>query len=178
VSAAGSFRGPARQRGTALFFALIVLGLMTLIGLSAFNTSSVNLKVLTNVQARQEATAAADQAAQGVISTTTFINATPPYTTSVDVNVNNDSNADYHADVVATCSTYRAYPAAGQVLDATDPCVGSATLGAFCNQTHWDVRSRVTPASAGAYRGNVGTDVTIHQGVSVLMTIDGTSKAC
>jgi len=169
---------PQRQRGIALFFALIVLGLMTLIAISAFNTSSVNLKILTNVQARQEATSAADQAAQKVISSTAFMLATPPYTMSLDVNINNDTASDYHADVVATCQTFRAYPSPGQVLDALDPCVGSATLGAFCNQTQWDISAHATPASAGAYRGNVGTDVTIHQGASVLMSIDDTSHAC
>ena len=53
--------GARRQRGAALFFSLIMLGLMTLLAISAFNIGSVNLKIVSNVQARQEATAAADR---------------------------------------------------------------------------------------------------------------------
>lgn len=168
-----------RQRGVAVFFALIFMGLLTLLAVSAFNMSSVNLKVVTNVQARQEATVAADQAAQQVISNSTFaLSAVQPYTTSIDVDINKDTLADYTASVVASCLTYRSYPSAGQILDPTDTCAGSPTVGAFCHQTQWDVRSRTLPASAGSYRGNAGTDVTIHQGVSMVMSLDNAVVAC
>jgi hypothetical protein len=167
------------QRGAALFFALIILGLMTLLAISAFNVGSVNLKIVTNVQARQEATGAADQAAQKVIGNTTFAFAAQPYSTVVDVDINTDTAADYTAAVAANCLTYRSYPAPGQILDPLDSCAGSAALGgAFCNQTQWDVQSRAVPASGTAYRGNAGSDVTIHQGVSMVMSIDRTATAC
>ncbi len=170
--------GGSGERGAALFFALIILGLMTLLAVSAFNIGSVNLKVVTNVQARQEATGAADLAAQQVIGNTTFATAAPPYSTSVDVDVNNDGTADYTASVTASCLTYRPYPAPGQVLDVSDPCAGSSMGAAFCNQALWDVQSTAVPAAASAYRGNVGTSVTVHQGVSMLMSLDQTQAAC
>jgi len=171
----------ARQRGAALFFALIVLGLMTLLAVSAFNIGSVNLKVVANVQARQEATGAADLAAQQVIGSTTFSTAAQPYTTSVGVDVNNDTTADYTASVTAACLTFRPYPAPGQILDVEDQCNGSrndADMSVFCAQTYWDVQSRATPASGGAYRGNVGTDVTVHQGVGLPMKQEDAAKVC
>jgi len=171
-------RGAARQRGAALFFALIILGLMTLLAVSAYNVSSVNLKIVSNVQARQEATAAADHAAQQVIGTPDFALSPPPYTTSADLDVNNDGNADYTAAVAATCLTYRPYPAPGQVLDPEDKCASSALAGTFCNQTLWDLESHAVPASGTAYRGNSGTDVTVHQGASMLLSIDNTAGAC
>ena len=133
-----AIRGPAHERGTALFFALIILGLMTLLAVSAFNIGSVNLKVVANVQARQEATGAADFGVQQVIGSTTFATAAQPYATSVDVDVNNDTTADYTASVAATCLTFRPYPAPGQILDAEDPCTGSrndSTMSLFCAQT-------------------------------------------
>jgi Tfp pilus assembly protein PilX len=170
--------GVRRQRGAALFFALIMLGLMTLLAVSAFNIGSVNLKIVSNVQARQEATAAADQAAQTVIGTKTFVLSASPYTTSIDVDSNNDTAPDYTAAVVASCLTYRAYPAPGQILDPLDKCTSSALGSAFCDQTLWDVQSHAVPASGGAYRGNVGTDVTVHQGAGVVMSIDSTATAC
>ena len=155
-----------------------MLGLMTILGVSAFSTSSVNLKALSNVQARQEAIAAADQAAQQVLSSITFALSAPPYSTSVAVDVDNNGAADYQVAVVASCDTYRAYPEAGQILDPLDACVGSATLGAFCNQTRWDIQSHAVPASATSYRGNAGTDVVVHQGARIVMSLDKTSTAC
>jgi hypothetical protein len=170
--------GMRAQRGVTLFFALIILGLMTLLAISAFNIGNVNLKIVTNVQARQEATAAADQAAQQVLGTPDFAFSPPPYTTTSDVDVNNDATADYTTNVAATCLTYKPYPAPGQVLDPEDKCASSALGSAFCNQTLWDVQSHAVPASAGVYRGNAGTDVTVHQGASVLLSIDKTAAAC
>ena len=168
----------SRERGAALFFALIILGLMTVLAISAFNIGSVNLKIVSNVQARQEATAAADQAAQKVIGSTTFALSPPPYTTSVDVDVNNDAAPDYTAAVAASCLTYKAYPAPGQVLDPQDKCASSALGAAFCNQVQLDVQSHAVPAAGSANRGNVGTDVTVHQGVSMPMSLDNTATAC
>jgi hypothetical protein len=171
-------RRPGRQRGAALFFALIILGLMTLLAVSAYNMGSVNLKIVSNVQARQEATAAADQVAQQVLGSTDFALGTQPYTTAADVDVNNDGAADYSAAVAASCLTYRSYPAPGQVLDPADACAGSALGGAFCNQTLWDVQSQAAPTAGAAYAGNRDTSVTIHQGASMIMSIDGALAAC
>jgi Tfp pilus assembly protein PilV len=172
---------PLRQRGVAVFFALIMMVLLTLLAVSAFNTKSVNLQIVANVQARQEAAAAADQAAQQVASSSAFaFSSTQPYTTAIDVDVNKDGTADYGASVTASCITYQSYPAAGQILDPLDPCAGSASIGAFpfCTQTQWDVQSRVVPAPGGAYPGNAGADVTVHQGLSVVMSQDNARRAC
>jgi len=170
--------GAPDQRGAALFFALIILGLMTLLAVSAYNMGSVNLKIVSNVQARQEATAAADQVAQQVLGTTDFALGTQPYTTAADVDVNNDGAVDYSATVAANCLTYRSYPAPGQVLDPGDTCTGSALGGAFCNQTLWDVQSQAAPTAGSAYAGNRGSSVTIHQGASMIMSIEGSLTAC
>lgn len=174
---------PRRQRGAALFFALIILGLMTLLAVSAFNIGSVNLKVVTNVQARQEATAAADTGAQQVISTPTFAAAAGPYTTTVNVDVNNDTVDDYTATVTASCLTKRQYPAPGEVLAPTDPnftgCFGGVTAAVpLCSQTLWDVQSESVPAATGVFRGNAGVDTTIHQGVAVVMSLDAADTSC
>jgi len=167
-----------RQRGAALFVALIILGLMTLLAVSAFNIGSVNLKIVSNVQARQEATAAADQAAQQVLSSSTFAFSPPPYTTTVNVDVNHDGTDDYTVAVAAGCLTYRAYPAPGQVLDLTNPVDFKCQGLAACNLTLWDVQSHATPATASVFHGNVGTDVTVHQGATVVMSLDDAATYC
>lgn len=61
------------QRGATLVIALIMLVLLTLFAISALNTSTTNLKVVGNMQARTEAFNAAQQAIDTVISGTDFV---------------------------------------------------------------------------------------------------------
>ena len=61
------------QRGATLVIALIMLVLLTLFAISALNTSTTNLKVVGNMQARTEAFNAAQQAIDTVISRTAFV---------------------------------------------------------------------------------------------------------
>lgn len=77
------------QHGATLVIALIMLVLLTLFAISALNTSTTNLKVVGNMQARNEAFNAAQQAIDNVISRTDFV--TTP-TDSVVVNKCSASN--------------------------------------------------------------------------------------
>lgn len=61
------------QRGATLVIALIMLVLLTLFAISALNTSTTNLKVVGNMQARTEAFNAAQQGIDTVISRTDFV---------------------------------------------------------------------------------------------------------
>lgn len=58
----------ANQRGATLVVGLIMLLLLTIAVSSAFTLSGVNLKAVGNMQYRAEATAAANVAIEGVIS--------------------------------------------------------------------------------------------------------------
>ena len=53
---------PARQRGISLVLGLIMLVLLTLLAISAFQASNVNLRIAGNMQVRQETLAAAQTA--------------------------------------------------------------------------------------------------------------------
>src|SRR6266550_9612093 len=80
-----------KQRGTSLFVGLIMLILLTLLGISAFQSSNTNLKIVGNMQVRQETLAAAQTATEQVLSDKAFINpATPPAAATVALN-----NASY-----------------------------------------------------------------------------------
>jgi Tfp pilus assembly protein PilX len=61
------------QRGATLVIALIMLVLLTLFAISALNTSTTNLKVVGNMQARTEAYNAAQQGIDTVLSRTLFV---------------------------------------------------------------------------------------------------------
>src|SRR5215212_8369092 len=62
-----------RQRGATLFIGLVMLVILTLFALSAFQTSSTNLKTVGNMQSREEAQNAAQQVIDTVISSATFV---------------------------------------------------------------------------------------------------------
>jgi Tfp pilus assembly protein PilX len=102
------------QRGAVLLIVLIMLVLLTLFAVSALNTGTTNLKVVGNMQARNEATNAAQQAIETVLSTPLFVtnpsNAVlnpcgAPNTLCLDKNgnsVTNPANAYYTTTLVRT----------------------------------------------------------------------------
>jgi Tfp pilus assembly protein PilX len=53
---------PSRQRGVTLFVGLIMLVLLTMLGLSAYNAGKGSMQIVGNVQQRNQATAAAQEA--------------------------------------------------------------------------------------------------------------------
>ncbi|MFL6674798.1 MAG: hypothetical protein ACJ8LG_16080 [Massilia sp.] len=62
-----------RQRGITLVTALILLVLLTLVALTSFNLAKSNLQIVTNMQQRDEATAAAREVIEEAISNTRFM---------------------------------------------------------------------------------------------------------
>ena len=66
-------RGPSSQRGATLVVALIVLVVVTMFALSAYTTSSMNLKTTFNTQMRAEAQSAAQEAIDRAVSTSNFV---------------------------------------------------------------------------------------------------------
>ena len=60
-----------RERGITLVTALIMLVLLTLVALTTFNVGKSNLQIVSNMQQRDEATAAAREVLEEVISRNT-----------------------------------------------------------------------------------------------------------
>lgn len=166
------------QRGATLVIGMIMLVLVTLFVLAAINMSTVNLRVMGNEQARNEAVAAAQQAVEQITSVDFTKN--PPTTTSpasVSVDINGDTTADYQASVTAAC--LNSVPVKVTELNPDDvvndgPCflstsstsagvAGSGGSGdSLCSATQWDVSAAVSDATANT----TGAAVTLHQGVS------------
>jgi hypothetical protein len=166
------------QRGATLVIGMIMLVLVTLFVLAAINMSTVNLRVMGNEQARNEAVAAAQEAVEQV--TTTDFTKNPPTTAApatVSVDINGDGTADYTATVSATC--LNSVPVKSTELNQADPVhdgpcfisntsnssgiAGGAGAGnTLCSATQWDVNATVSDATANT----TGTAVTLHQGIS------------
>jgi Tfp pilus assembly protein PilX len=73
----------SRQRGATLVVAALFLAVLTLLAVSAVNTSTVNLRIVSNMEAKLDTEAVAQQAIEGLLSTTaTFTN--PGQTTEAD----------------------------------------------------------------------------------------------
>ena len=168
---------PACQRGATLLIALIMLAAMALLAVFAFNSSTLNLRVVGNSQIRQEALAAVQAAIESTISTPTFItNPTAVAALPIAVTI---AGASYSVTLspAPKCYRYRVIPTAE--LDLAPPvfkdksCLGAVqtdfgtdndsasgnTTDSICANTEWNVRATVTDASSKA-------SVTINQGIA------------
>lgn len=154
----------AIQRGSTLLVSLIMLMLLTLMAISAIESSTSSIQVVGNAQFRAEATAAAQQAIENVISSTAFTSTAPSAQT---INVN---KSDYTVSFLPapTCSQYKA-------VDTTTetglPSVCYSSVGAQCYRTFWDINAVVDDATTG-------TKISVHQGVKILVGLNAALASC
>jgi Tfp pilus assembly protein PilX len=156
---------PRTQRGATLIVGLIMMVLITLIVLSAFTLSSSNLKSVGNMQMREEAIAAANEAIELVISSA-FTNA--PVAQSINVDINKDGINDYVV-AIATPTCVRALMGASTA--PSDSELGTSMSSGSTWNTSWDIDSTVTDVASGA-------SVRIRQGVSVLLSDTQKTTVC
>lgn len=96
-------RGTSRQRGAVLIVSLIMLVVMTLLGLAAINSSTINLKIINNMQTRQEAMSAAQMAVNQVLSSGGYFLDPSTAPTSIPVDINGNGTADYTVTLTQPC---------------------------------------------------------------------------
>lgn len=153
----------ALQRGSTLLVSLIMLMLLTLMAISAIESSTSGMQVVGNSQFRAEATAAAQQAIEKVVSSSAFTTISPsPQMIAMN-------NTTYNVSFATpTCSQYKAVDTKTEVGLPVE-CYGST--GALCYRTNWDI-------SAVATDEKTGTSVTVHQGVKVLVGLNAALLSC
>jgi Tfp pilus assembly protein PilX len=177
------------QRGATLLIALIMLVLLTLFAISAFNTGTTNLKVVGNMQARSEALNVSQQAIETVISTPLFIaspaNAVPnpcgaPNTLCTDIA--GTGVTEYTTKLNPQPSCVMIAPIKNEQLNLTNPedlgcaagqlqqfgVAGAVSGNSLCANTVWEITAETTGAATGA-------KVKVTQGVGVKVGIDDTS---
>lgn len=153
------------QGGATLVIGLILLVLISLIVVNAFTVSSSNLKSVENMQIRDEAVAAANQAMEQVISSN-FTAA--PVAQTVAVDINKDSTPDYTV-AVALPTCIRATQAT--VAPPSDVELGPGMSSGSTWNTDWDLDATVTDAATGA-------QVRVRQGVRVLLSQSQKTASC
>ena len=172
------FRTTSRrgQRGISLVLGLIMLVLLTLLALSGFQASNVNLRIAGNMQVRQEAQTAAQTAIETVLSSPSFVDTSVPVP-SATVSLN---GASYTVDFTPAPSCKSIVDIPTEDLEPTNPddfvCIPSGALpGAssgiflgsgppgppsYCSNTRWAVVANVADP-------NTSAKMTLEQGVGV-----------
>lgn len=150
-------RTPARQRGATLIVALIMLALITLLVVNAFTLSSSNLKAVSNMQIREEAVAAANQALETVISTDFTAS---PAASNFSVDINKDGTPEYTVAVELPTCIRASQASTGYPSDVE---LGSTMSSGGTWYTDWDLKATVTDAATGA-------SVKVREGITVLLT--------
>lgn len=152
------------QSGATLVVALIMLTLITLLVVNAFTLSSSNLKAVGNMQARDEAIAAANQAIELVVSSS-FTDA--PLAQELNVDMNKDGTTDYTVNI--------ALPKCVRAIEVPNPDKCEENLKALCAEnnwyTEWDLQATVGDTASGA-------SVVVHQGVRVKLSNSQKTAVC
>jgi Tfp pilus assembly protein PilX len=133
-----------RQQGVVLFISLVMLVMMTLFAVSSINLSTVNLRIVGNMQAIKAMDADAQAAIEQTISTMDSFNLTPTATTITG----SLATVTVNAPVCLDSQTARGYSAVASAIIPEDNV--------------WEVSATVTDNVTGATS-------TIHQGVEIRM---------
>jgi Tfp pilus assembly protein PilX len=180
------------QRGTTLVIALIMLVLLTLFAVSAMNTSTINLKVVGNMQTRSEALAAAQASIEQVLSTSQFV-ADPNNAVINPCGAANTLCTDVTGDGVPeyitvlnpkpSCIEGRALKVSELNLTNSEDLscaasqqqqfgvIGSTSGDSLCAVAVWDITA-VTSSNV------TGSSITLSQGVSTRVTADDLAAKC
>jgi Tfp pilus assembly protein PilX len=181
-----------RQRGVTLVTALIMLVLLTLLALTSFNVGRSNLQIVSNMQQRDEATAAAHEVIEETISNTRFfvtpnnILANPcgaPNQRCVDTN--GDGKDDIKVVLAPTPKCVKAPVIRNSALDLAVPEDAECSMGSAqnygvagavdgssaCADSIWDVTAVATDLQTNA-------KVQVTQGVAVRVAKDDVANNC
>ena len=161
------FALPPGQRGVTLIVGLIMLLLLSLVVGSAFTLSGTILKAVGNMQARDEAIAAANVALEQVVGSAFT---TTPGAESINVDINNDGTTDYTVSIATpVCISESEIPAI-VVGKESGIRAGVVTPDSQWN-TVWAINAQVSDPASGAL-------ATIRSGVRVLLTEAQKNTVC
>ena len=164
--------GRQPQSGVSLLVGLIMLIVLTLLGISAFNASNISLRILGNTQVRQETLSAAQTATEQLVSTPDFIKPPAPLPAVVTLN-----GAAYTVNFTPPPACTGVVDIPSEDLDPTNAddlvCIPSGALQqsgvfitgvplppSYCSNTRWAVTADVADA-------NTSAKTILEQGVAV-----------
>lgn len=170
-----------RQRGAALIVGLIMLVLITLMLLTAMNLGTSSFRSVSNMQYRNEAIAAAEQAIQAFMdsdftaSSASITGAPTPTPSPIDLN--NDGVTDYVV-TIARPVCLEATQAFG--ADPSSLALPVSMSVASTWNTVWDIDATVNPPQTvgGVLTNAGGAAVRLRTGVRVLLSQAQRDQRC
>jgi len=142
----------ARQRGTVLLVALIMVVVFTLLAVSGVNSSVASLRIAGNMQSQTEVTAAAQRAIEQVVDQVAnfqYLADTPPASQTLTIS---SAGVDYQVNVGLQC--LGSAPVAGY---------SAAFAASAPKESFWDIRADAVDPRSGA-------TAVLHQGVRVVLS--------
>jgi type II secretory pathway pseudopilin PulG len=157
-----------RQRGViTIFISLMMLLLITVMIITAYSLSTVNLRAVGNVQARNEALSAAQWMIEGAIEDDITDDPSTLVRVDAPVDINNDGVADYLVD--------REEPECVRATRVATETASSVSLPGFSAgdawNTIWEIRVNATEVTTGV-------DVRVVQGVRILLPTSRKELLC
>jgi hypothetical protein len=179
------------QRGVTLIISLIMLVALAMLSVWAFNSGTMNLRVVGNSQARQEVVSAAQAAVELTISSPLFSQQPAAVAAApIPIDVDGDGQPDYQATLSPVPSCYRVRVLKVSELDPSSEgdraCLGSSaaqnsgivTVGStpttgdsLCADSEWNVRATVADPRSHA-------TATVNQGIAVRSLSTDTANSC
>jgi hypothetical protein len=183
---------PRRDGGMTLVMALIMLLLLTMLALTSFNLGNSTLRIVGNMQQREQVVAAANEVIEETISTTKFFNTPAAALPNPDgapnqrlVDVDGDGKEDIKVVLSPAPACVMVQPIKNSDLDLAVPedagcstgasqsfgVVGSADGNSDCDNSVWDVKAVATDLATQS-------SVKVTQGVSVRVPKDEIATNC
>ncbi len=180
-----------RQRGITLIVTMVMLLALSMLAVWAYNSSTANMRIVGNTQARQEAFAAAQAAVEKTISSPVFVQqAAAVASAPVPVDIDGDGVNDFEARLTPQPACYRVRVIKVNELDPGSPqdlhCLGSGAAqnsgieidgaappsgDSICADSEWNVRAEVADARSNAF-------VAVNQGVGIRSLITDATNSC
>lgn len=185
----------AHERGVTLVIGLIMLVLLTLMAVAAFQMGTSQTAIVSNAQHRGEATDAAQQAINTVLNSSNFMinpaaaipnsNCAAGGANSLCVDVNGDGTPDVTVTLSPQPTCVSGAPINSSTLDFTSAndlaCAGGsqqnfgvqgATSGAsLCANSNWEITAAANDAATK-------TNVTVVQGVAARVAATDLANNC
>lgn len=185
------------QRGSTLVIALVILVMMTILTISAFNMGKSSLEIVGNMQQRAQTTDAARGVLELVYSSPTFLsnpsaaivgtcnNNTVANKECIDFNGDNITDAEVNLTPSPTCVSARVVLNSELNLASTDDqaCIVSAnpnqagiagannSSNSLCGDSVWEITAVASDSISGAQS-------TVSTGAAVRTSIDNISTSC
>jgi Tfp pilus assembly protein PilX len=157
-----------KQQGViTIFITMMMLLLITVLVTTAYSLSTMNLRAIGNVQAREQAISAATLVIERIVAGGDAFTSSPAASPNNLVDINDDTVADYIVDV--------AVPQCIRATQASSPSGQSVSLIHMASNSSWNTIWEIDATATDAV---TGAQVRIVHGIRVLLNRAEKNAVC